>query len=85
MSDFHDFLPKCRTFYVVLEKGHGDGKKGHGAREKKEWRDTMLKLARGNTTEKKQKLIFKTDYRLMQVKMGAFCNTFDLHQATICH
>ena len=22
------FLPKCRTFYVVLEKGHGVGKKG---------------------------------------------------------
>ena len=28
------FLPKCRAFYVVLEKGHGAGKKGHGAREK---------------------------------------------------
>ena len=28
------FLPKCRPFYVVLEKGHGAGKKGHGAREK---------------------------------------------------
>ena len=22
------FLPKCRAFYVVLEKGHGAGKKG---------------------------------------------------------
>ena len=22
------FLPKCRPFYVVLEKGHGAGKKG---------------------------------------------------------
>ena len=21
------FLPKCRAFYVVLEKGHGAGKK----------------------------------------------------------
>ena len=35
---------------------------------------------------KDQKLIFKTDYRLMQVKkycrmlpLGAFCSTFDLH------
>ena len=27
------FLPKCRPFYVILEKGHGTGK-GHGAREK---------------------------------------------------
>ena len=22
------FLPKCRPFYVVFEKGHGDGEKG---------------------------------------------------------
>ena len=22
------FLPKCRPFYVVLEKGHGAGEKG---------------------------------------------------------
>ena len=22
------FLPKCRAIYVVLEKGHGPGKKG---------------------------------------------------------
>ena len=28
------FLPKCRTLYVVSEKGHGAGEKGHGAREK---------------------------------------------------
>ena len=38
-----------------------------------------------------QKWIFKTDYRLMQVKSIAECskrtfyNTFDLHKATICH
>ena len=38
-----------------------------------------------------QKLVFKTDYRLMQVKSiaecskGTFCNTFDLDSATICH
>ena len=25
------FLPKCRPFYVVLEKGHGAREKGHGA------------------------------------------------------
>ena len=40
---------------------------------------------------KRPQLIFKTDYRLMQVKVlqnaprGAFCNTLDLHSATICH
>ena len=34
LSDFHDFLPKCRVLYVVLEKGHGASEKGHGAREK---------------------------------------------------
>ena len=28
------FLPKCRTSYIVSEKGHGTGEKGHGAREK---------------------------------------------------
>ena len=37
-----------------------------------------------------QNLVFMTDYPLMQVKSiaecskGAFCNTFDLHYATIC-
>ena len=36
------------------------------------------------------KLVLNTDYRLTQVKIlqnapkGAFCNTFDLYQATIC-
>ena len=36
-------------------------------------------------SERRQKLVFKTDYSLMQVKsiaecsMRAFCNTFDLH------
>ena len=33
----------------VIEKGHGTGKKGHGAREKRAWRRAMLKVARGNT------------------------------------
>ena len=28
------FLPKCRTSYIVSEKGHGAGVKGHGARKK---------------------------------------------------
>ena len=28
---------------------------------------------------KRQKIVVKTDYRLMQVKRGAFCNTFELH------
>ena len=37
------------------------------------------------TQKEEQKLVFKTDYRLMHVKsiaecsLGAFCNTFDLH------
>ena len=41
-------------------------------------------------SKRKQKLVFKTHYRLMQVKSiaesskRAFCNTFDLHLATIC-
>ena len=36
---------------------------------------------------KRQKFVFKTNYRLMQVKSIAesFCNTFDFHEATICH
>ena len=42
---------------------------------------------------KYRKLVFNTNYRLMQVKnialqsaeMGAFRNTFDLREATICH
>ena len=43
------FLPKCRPFYVVLEKGHGAGEKGM-VLEKRAWRGAMLKLAWGNTT-----------------------------------
>ena len=41
--------------------------------------------------KKNTKLIFNTDYRLMQVESisecskGAFCNTFHLHLATIFH
>ena len=40
-------------------------------------------------SKEEQRLVFKTDYRLMQVKSiaecskRAFCNTFNLHQATI--
>ena len=34
---------------------------------------------------KRPKMVFKTDYRCMQVKsMGAFCNTVDFHKATSC-
>ena len=29
--------------------------------------------------KKDKKLVFNTDYRLMQVKSIAFCNTFNLH------
>ena len=28
------FLPKCRAFYLVLEKGHGAGKKGMSIKKK---------------------------------------------------
>ena len=31
---FMIFLPKCRPFYVVLEKGHGAGKKGMALEKK---------------------------------------------------
>ena len=43
-------------------------------------------------SKRRSKLVFKTEYRLMQVKtiaecskraLGAFCNTFDLHYANI--
>ena len=40
-------------------------------------------------SKRSPKLFFKADYRSMQVKsvaecsLGAFCNTFDLHSATI--
>ena len=40
--------------------------------------------------KKNTKYVFKTNYHLMQVKSiaecskRAFCNTFDLHLATIC-
>ena len=42
------------------------------------------------TQKEKQKLVFKTDYRLMQVKSvaqcfkRAFCNTFDLIKLPFC-
>ena len=42
------FLPKCRPFYVVLEKGHGAGKKGM-VLGKRALCWAKLKLARGNT------------------------------------
>ena len=39
--------------------------------------------------QKDKQLAFKTNYRLKQVKSitrrGAICNTFDLHEATLCH
>ena len=28
------FLPKCRAYYVVFEKGHGAGKKGMALEKK---------------------------------------------------
>ena len=48
----------------------------------------LLLLAYSKTCLKRplnedQKLFFETDCRTMQVK--SFCNTFDLHLATICH
>ena len=49
-----------------------------------------VKPALSSHSHKDKKLVFKTNYRLMQVKSiaecsnRAFCNTFDLHKATIC-
>ena len=50
-----------------------------------------VKPALSGHSKRSQKLVFKADYRLMQVKVlqnvprGAFYNTFDLHKDTICH
>ena len=47
-------------------------------------------LSLSGHSKRRQKLAFKTDYCLMQVESiaecskRAFCNTFDLHQTTIC-
>ena len=50
--------------------------------------NTVKHVLRGHL-KRGPKLVFKTSYRLMQVKgiteysKRAFCNTFDLHKATI--
>ena len=42
-------------------------------------------------SKRRPKMVFKTNYCLMQIKniaecsKRAFCNTFDLHEATIFH
>ena len=44
-----------------------------------EFRNTVKPVLSGHSKQD-QKLVFKTDYRLMQVEsIAAFCNTFDLH------
>ena len=43
------FVPKCRPFNVVLEKGHGTGKKGK-ALEKRGMAQCQAKIGQGNTT-----------------------------------
>ena len=40
------FLPKCRPFNVVLEKGHGTGKKGK-ALEKRGMAQRKAKIGQG--------------------------------------
>ena len=51
---------------------------------------TTVKPVLSSHSKEDQRLVFKTDYHLMHVKsiaecsLGAFCNTFDLHLATIC-
>ena len=48
---------------------------------------TLITVLSGHS-KRRPKLVFKTDYRLMQIKSiaeYAICNTFDLHKATICH
>ena len=63
----------------------------HGYRLNLIWRDSKASIFEYSKTSVKQRLtkslkvVFKTNYRLMQVIRGAFCNTFDLHQATIYH
>ena len=53
--------------------------------------NVYIKTCVNSHSQKDQKLVFKTNNHLMQVKSiaecsrGAFCNTFDLHSATICH
>ena len=46
---------------------------------------SQVKPVLNGLSQKDPKLVFKTNYRLMQVKRIAFCNTFDLHHVTICH
>ena len=41
--------------------------------------DIYSKTCLKQPLKRRPKLVFKTDYRLMQVERGAFCNTFDLH------
>ena len=48
-----------------------------------------VKLSQAATQKEDQRLVPNAHYRLMQVKRIAECskggNTFDLHEATICH
>ena len=49
---------------------------------------TTVKPVLSGHSKRNPKLIFKSDYRIMQVKsiaecsLGAFCNSFDFHKAT---
>ena len=45
----------------------------------------IVKPVYNDHSQKDEKLVFRFIYRLMHVKTGGFCNTFDLYQATICH
>ena len=42
-------------------------------------RPSAVKPVLSGHSKKDPKWVFNTSYRLMQVKRGAFCNTFDLH------
>ena len=63
------FLPKCRPFYVVLEKGHGAGKKGM-VLEKRALCRAKLKLARGNTKLEDLTVLKRSPDLLNNVKIG---------------
>ena len=45
----------------------------------------IVKPALSSHSKEDQKLVFKTDLTFLLNARGAFCNTFNLHLATICH
>ena len=80
----------CDANKVNSESALGGVKSNsHADKAPSEYLYTVKPVLSG-TQKEDQQLLFKTDYPLMQFKsiaecsLGAFCNTFDLHKATIC-